>query len=340
MPSANHETTLARQWELLKLLPSNPPGKTSRELRDRLEGSGHEVTKRTVERDLAELSRVFPIVSNEISKPYGWHWRPGARVDLPGIDLAEAVSLGLLEDLLRQLIPPTFMDALEGRFAEAREKLTALPQNRYAKWADLIRYVPPGMPLQKPLISPEVLRTVQDALLRQRRLKVTHCGPGATVTKELLLHPLALIQQGERSYLVATAFDYGNVLYYALHRIRTAEVTDEPAERPASFTLDAFLAEGGGQFGDGTSISLKANLTDNMAAILRETAISPDQIITTRGGRNTLTATVKNSWQLHFWILSLGPFITVLQPVSLRKHMITKLTDALSNYAPTKPAAL
>lgn len=133
MPSANHETTLARQWELLKMLPSRHPGITSRDLRDRLETAGHDVTKRTVERDLSELSRVFPILSNEISKPFGWHWKPGARVDFPGIDLAEAVSLGLLEDLLRQLVPPSFTQALEGRFTEAREKLKALPQNRYAK---------------------------------------------------------------------------------------------------------------------------------------------------------------------------------------------------------------
>ncbi len=338
MPSSNHETTLARQWELLKSLPSRSPGKTSRELRDKLAGAGHEVTKRTVERDLGELSRLFSITRNEISAPFGWHWTPGARVDFPGIDLAEAVSLGLLEDLLRQLIPPTFIEALEGRFSQAREKLTALPQNRYAKWGDLIRYVPPGLPLLKPSIKNDVLRSVQDALLQQRQLKVCYSGLDATTAKELVLHPLALIQQGERSYLLATTFDYENVVYYALHRIHTAELLDEPAKRPRSFSLDAFLAEGRGQFGDGKTISLKANLTDNLAAILRETALSPDQKITTRAGKNTLTATVKDSWQLHFWIRSQGPYITVIQPASLRKNVVSQLKSALSNYSPANTA--
>lgn len=332
MPSANHETTLARQWELLKILPSRSPGLTSRDLRDRLERAGHDVSKRTIERDLAELSRVFPILSNEISKPFGWHWKPGARVDFPGIELAEAVSLGLLEDLLRQMIPPSFTEALEGRFSAAREKLKALSQNRHAKWSDLIRYEAPGLPLHKPSIHPSVSRAVQEALLRKLQLKVHYRAPGSTTTKELLLHPLAIIQQGERSYLLATTFDYANVRHYALHRMRSAEILEAQAKRPAHFSLDTFLAQGGGQFGDGKTISLKAHLTDTLAGILRETAMSSDQKITTRADKNILTATVKDSWQLHFWILSQGPAITIVQPASLRKDIMGKLRGALANY--------
>ena len=332
MPSANHETTLARQWELLKMLPSRCPGLTSREIRDRLDRAGHDVSKRTIERDLSELSRVFPIASNEISKPFGWHWKPGARVDFPGIELAEAVSLGLLEDLLRQLIPPSFTEALEGRFFQARDKLKALTQNRYAKWSDLIRYMAPGLPLHKPSINPDVSRAVQEALLQKLQLKVHYRGPGSTTNKELLLHPLAIIQQGERAYLLATTFDYQDVLHYALHRMRSAEILDAPAKRPAHFSLDTFLAQGGGQFGDGKTISLKAHLTDNLAGILRETAIASDQKITTRAGKNILTATVKDSWQLHFWILSQGPAITIVQPPTLKKQIVSQLKGALANY--------
>lgn len=325
MPSADHFTTYSRQWELLKLPPSRQPGKTARELHEQLGNAGHEVGKRTVERDLIELSRIFPIASNEISIPYGWYWTPGARVDFPGIDLAEAVSLGLLEDILRQLIPQNFVDALEGRFSAAAEKLKALPKNRHAKWADLVRYVPPGLPLLKPAIDPVVSQSIQGALLQRQQLQVNYRGLGAENPKELILHPLAFIQQGERSYLLATTFNYPDALYYALHRIETVQTLAETAKRPSGFSLDEFLAKSGGQFGDGKMISLKANLTENLAEILRETPLSSDQKITTRAGKITLTATVKDSWQLNFWILSQGAYITVLKPVLLRKSIISQL---------------
>ena len=334
MPRVSHEPTLARQWELLKLMPGRRPGMTVRKFCELLEAAGHAVTKRTVERDLDLLSGPFPFVCNDKSKPYGWHWLPGTHFDIPCIGLAEAVSLGLLENLLRQLIPRTFVESLEGRFSAAQEKLNALPKNAYAKWTDLVRYIPPGMPFLPPSINAAVLSAVQDALLHRCQLKVSYAGPGVTIPKQLVLHPVALIQQGERSYLLATTFKYENLVQYAVHRIHSAEILAEQSKRPKGFSLDAYLAQGGGQFGNGEEIHLKAHLTDNLAAILRETAISRDQKITTRAGKITLTATVKNSWQLHFWILSQGPFITVLQPTSLRKKIVDQLQETLATYRP------
>ena len=332
MPSANHETTLARQWEILKILPSKGPGLTSRDILERLVREGHEVTKRTVERDLLELLRVLPIYRNEISKPYGWHWLSGARIDFPGMSLPEAVSLGLLEDLLRQLVPSHFTRALEGRLALADSLLKALPKNRAARWTDLVRYVPPGLPLQKPTIAPKVLENVQQALLEKLQLKVKYQPPNAPETRELTLNPLALILQGERPYLLATAFEYTDPRYYAIHRIARADVTETPAIRPAGFSLDHFLADGGSQFGDSTELRLKARINDALAALLEETPMSDDQKIRRKQGENTLTATVLNSWQLHFWIRSQGLAITVLGPASLRKAIITQLEETLAAY--------
>jgi predicted DNA-binding transcriptional regulator YafY len=336
MPGSDHETTLARQWELLRNhLPSRPPGKSSLQLRDALATAGHDVTKRTIERDMHELSRIFPITRNEKSAPFGWHWMENARVDILGMDLSEAVSLGLMEDVLRQIMPPAFLSALEGKFSLAREKLAALPKIPHARWADLVRYVPPGLPFIPPALATGVLPTIQEALLRQRQLQAVYLSAGSKTAKEQTLHPLSLIQQGARSYLVATAFDYEQPLLYAIHRIASATVLDEPALRPKGFSLDAFLASGAAQFGSGSAIVLRARVSDDLARLLDETPISKDQKITRRTGVHTLTATVMESWQLHFWILSQGPAITVLKPVALRKEIIAALESSLSQYKET-----
>ena len=72
--AATTRSTLARQWELLKLLPSRAPGASASELQGRLQASGFSASKRTVERDLTELSRLFPIQCNSKGVPYGWYW--------------------------------------------------------------------------------------------------------------------------------------------------------------------------------------------------------------------------------------------------------------------------
>ena len=74
MPFATTRATLSRQWALLRQLPSRSPGITSAELVWRLRDVGFNVSKRTVERDLNELSLIFPLERNDKSIPFGWHW--------------------------------------------------------------------------------------------------------------------------------------------------------------------------------------------------------------------------------------------------------------------------
>lgn len=332
MPRADKESTLARQWELMRHIPSRPPGRTVRELWEALEVAGHTVTKRTVERDLSELAGIFDLQCNAISKPYGWHWEPGAQLEIPGIELTEALSLGLLEEVLRPLVPESFVQGLEHRFRLAREKLAHLPDNPRARWSELVRYLPPGLTFLPPTVVPGILREVQEGLLRGRRLRAGYRGAGKTESSELELHPLALIQQGVRSYLIATAFDYEKPLLYALHRFDWVEVMPEKAKRPAGFTLDDYLNRGGGQFGEGKIITLKAEISEALARLLEETPLSRDQKIVSGKNGHRLTATLFDSWQLRFWILSQGADIIVRQPAALRKELIKTIDEMRAGY--------
>ena len=77
MPSHPTRHTIARQWQLLKLLPDRHPGSSSTQLQAALAKAGHKTSKRTVERDLNELAALFPLRCNNKGMPYGWYWQPG-----------------------------------------------------------------------------------------------------------------------------------------------------------------------------------------------------------------------------------------------------------------------
>jgi hypothetical protein len=76
-------TVLVRTITMLTLLPLKPPGKTAQQVTDALANRGHKVDKRTVERNLADLSTRLPIVCAEETTPYSWYWVPGANPYLP-----------------------------------------------------------------------------------------------------------------------------------------------------------------------------------------------------------------------------------------------------------------
>ena len=333
MPKSSNKFALSRQWELLKKLPARGPGLTASEITAWLKDQGYSVTKRTVERDLAVLHASFGLMCNSQSIPFGWHWMPGKQCDFTSIELTDAVSLVLSESILSKLLPATMLDALKPKFELAKTKLAAMENHRYARWAEKVRYVAATVNLIPPKVDGKVLAVVHEALLQDVQLKIRYLSPSSKRPKELPVHPLSLIQRGATPYLAATAHDYPDVRLYAIHRIQRAEITDRKVVPPKGYTTDRYLAAGAMEFGGGTSIQLKAWVTNELAIYLAETPLSAKQTIQFKKGRHLLTAEVKDSWQLHWWILSQGAGLTIVSPAHLRDGIHKTLRTAAANYA-------
>lgn len=333
MPSDKTRNTLARQWELLKLLPTRGTGKTAKEITDLLKDAGFDVSKRQVERDLNELAETFALHCNDAGTPYGWRWMDDASADLPGLTLADALSLHLVEDSIRPLLPAQVLRALEPRFKQAANKLEQLAEKSpTARWAHKVRSVAPMLPLLPPKIDEKVLETVQEALFSDEQLDVQYRSVGKNEAAPMRLHPLGMVQRGPVTYLVATAFSYDNVRLYALHRISEASRTYEAASVPEGFDLDTFISSGALQFGGGKPILLEALVAPSLAEILGETPLSTDQKLVADGERFRLTATVTDSWQLRWWILGQTGNLEVILPGSLRLHVAGTLKLAVKHY--------
>lgn len=105
---------------MLRMVPRAPAKVSVKELCKRLSAGDFPVTKRIVERDLNELSQVFPIVADSCDKPFGWSWlRNASSFDLPALTLPEALTLTLVEQHLRHHLPPSAVDALWPHFRSA-----------------------------------------------------------------------------------------------------------------------------------------------------------------------------------------------------------------------------
>lgn len=333
MPSDTTRNTLIRQWELLKLLPKRGTGKTAKDLAITLNDAGFKVSKRQIERDLATLSGPFPLDCKDQSIPYGWKWMDGRSADLPGLTVAEALSMKLVEDTLQPLLPKSVLASLEGNFKQAQEKLAALDAgNPNVQWASKVRTVQPTLPLLPPQLNQEVLENVQESLLLNKQFEAEYRSINSEQSSVLTLHPLGLVNRGSVTYLVATAFDYSDVRLYALHRIIRVVKRDEDAVRPGDFNLDDYINSGALQFGDGKNLHLKAYVNDWLAKFLTETPLSVDQKLVVDGDKTKLTATVLDSPQLQWWILSHGTGIEVLAPVTLRIAIAETLKQAASAY--------
>lgn len=335
MPANNTRYTLGRQWELLQKIPTKGIGKTTKELVDALNDTGFKVSKRQVERDLGALMESFPLECNDDHIPYLWKWIDGASTDLPGLTLAEALSMKLIETTIKPLLPASLLKSMEPRFLQAERKLAELDNEiPAAQWANKVRSVQPTLPLLPPRVVDDVLENLQEALLLNKKLDTDYQSSSDDTPAHKILNPLGLVNRGAVSYLVATKDDCKDARLYAIHRFHRATILTVEVDRPLDFSLDNFINSGAMQFGYGEKIKLKAHVDNWLAQHLTETCLCVDQKLEIRGDKFLLTATVHNSWQLEWWILSLGAAIEIISPAALRTNISSKLEQAASLYKP------
>jgi predicted DNA-binding transcriptional regulator YafY len=331
VPATTSRSTLTRQWELLKLLPPRSPGITTSELQCQLKEAGYPTTKRTIERDLVELSRLFPLQCNNKGTPYGWHWMPGKSAELPGITLGEALTLRLVESSLRPLIPNFMLKTLEPRFNLARQKLQALSEESpSARWLGKVASVQPELTQLPPDINVDALEVVQRALLNDTQLDCTYFSAHKNQVSKLTLNPLGMVQRAHTAYLIATAEPFEDIRQFVLHRFKDARELPTPCNKPEGFELQTYIDSGAMQFGTRHKIRLEAWISDGLARLLTEAPLSEDMQLTPEEDGSRLTATVNDSWELKWWILSHAGSIQVQQPLALREEIIQRLRAGLA----------
>ena len=187
-----------------------------------------EISVATARRDLEALSTAGIPVYPQPGRNGGWSLLGGARTDLSGLNATEAQALFLLvgpaasvapeaKAALRKLVralPDTFRADAEA----AAEAVVIDP----ARWGEHVKE------------RPELVRRLQDAVVSRLKVRLRYAGRGR-IESERLVDPLGLIDKDDIWYLIAGT-EKGQRTF-RVERITEAEVTDQPAERPADFDL-------------------------------------------------------------------------------------------------------
>lgn len=291
---------------------------------ERLANEGFQVTKRTIERDLQWVSTIFPLVSDERDKPYGWSWSKDApSFDLPGLSQSEALVFKLAQQYLNKLMPSIMLAQLAPYFAAADKSLNeAFHGSQLSKWQDKIAVAFPGQPLLTPNIDSEILSQLETALLEERQISVNYASRKDKSESSFLVHPLGIVLRGQISYLVCTLFDYQDIRMLAIHRISKANILNENSNRPKKFSIQEYATSSVFGFNDNGEIDLTLKFSHDAGQHLFETPINNSQSIEeTKEGEILVRVETADNAQLRWWILGFGDQVEVVEPINLRKHI-------------------
>ncbi|SPL70118.1 helix-turn-helix transcriptional regulator [Acinetobacter stercoris] len=332
MSTQEKETSnsLYRQWQILSRL-STGKWMGTRELQEILLREGIDISLRTIQRDLNQISQRFPIESNK-TVPQGWRWRSDAPIQsLPHMTSSQAVTFMMVEEHLKHLLPPSLIDEMNPWFDLARRSLST--QNNVRQWINRVRIVPATQPLIPPVVERNAQQAIYEGLLQDKQIECIyqargHQGEDRTYT----LNPLGLVQKGAIIYLVCTRHDKSDVQTFALHRFKSAKVLDSRALHPVDFDIDSYIDSGAlgfrVDFNKPTeNVDLKLTMQEADAHYFTESQLSTGQTIEKlENGLYQISATVPLTSQLVWWLRSFGQKIIRIEPEIVenyvREHVI------------------
>ena len=238
--------------------------------------------------------------------------------------------------VLKFLEGTVLKEGVEGLWEKVYQNLSLTQQTRLS---DLERkfYAVPYAPKDYTDFS-EQLDVILRALLDQTRLKVDYAG----LTGEGRQHdfdPYSLIAYRGGLYLLGHSDRSKAIIYLAVERIRSVEFIREPDGTPVRFIFPRDFdpaAHTEGTFGivDGpeTKVELKIHSEQTEAYVRSRTIHRSQRFAHRRDGTTIMTMTVKGTTELANWIMSMGPWIEVLKPATLRKEIAQRHAKAARLY--------
>lgn len=344
------------QLQLLQRIPREPrPAISTNHLAEALwavkgkAGSVASLRKKIIN-NIHQLKDVFPgaIEIDNSEKDHKYRISSKAPFLLTSMSQDEMIAFGILSQYGTDLLPdkthetlrPYFAAAETAAFDWAREAGFGLRASKElaGSWLRKIAVVPSITPFIPPVINAQVKRTVHEALFYEQllELKIKHFSTGEI--EDCLVSPLALVQQGVRTYLIAKKRGSKLASHILLARIMNALITSGHLEYPVNWSLNAFLKSGISypvfkreMYGEQFDFKF---LVDAKIQWLKETKLGENQRTKDLSdGSYTLEVTLHVTEELVRWILSMTSNIKVLAPKFMIKRIKSDLNKAINIYS-------
>lgn len=295
-----------------------------------------EVSRRTIMRDVEALSAAGVPVYCERGPAGGVRLLPGYRTDVTALSSEEsralfagvttwgAESLGLADALASGL----------------RKLLAAVPEAHRADTSNLANRVvvdPQGwLPQPERERIGEVFHTVQEAVLAQRRLRMSHRHKSRTSIKTSVVDPHGLISTGSSWYL-CSSLD-GELVFTKVARIESADMLPEPCDASRHVDVAAAWREQRERFlGRFVAVIVTAwvrqeRWSDVHEWCIRATEAEPPGAPPSDQGWSFFTLEFVDQLHAMTILLRLGPDARVETPQDLRQDLADYLAATLDRY--------
>jgi len=164
--------------------------------------------------------------------------------------------------------------------------------------------------------SGTVFEAIEDAVGREHCLRISYQAPGKAASKRVVEPHLFWVHAG-RPYLVAYCRTRREFRTFAVQRILSAEVLDEPFERRADFDPKLFTQSGFGVL-HGEVHRVQVRFSKDVVHLATERKWHPtQQVQLTTDGEALLSMRVAGLEEVAAWVASFGGKLCAIAPAKL-----------------------
>ena len=311
----------------MELIPRYPSKTYTNEIKEKLDNLGYETTLRTIQRDLQELSRIFPIVSDERSPPFGWSWKKEAPgYQSPAMDPIQALTFSLVAQYLEPLMPKANFKRIQAFFDRAETILIGNQKTKLNNWRKRVRVIPESLRFKDPKINLDLRQKLYQAVYEGVQVMTLYRKRGNNLADKRHIHPLGIVIKGSMHYLICMMEeDQKNPRYLPLQRFEKVEILEDKVREPKNFNLDEFIHKNNLGFAYSDKLyTFEAIFDKTMAFHLLETPLNSSQTSEEiETNKLLIKARVPDTLQFEQWLMSFGSDVEVIKPKKLRDKFIS-----------------
>jgi predicted DNA-binding transcriptional regulator YafY len=316
---------VTRQWLLLKIL-EKPSGATIEELARSLpeEYSCH---SRTVRRDLQALEARFPVYIEHVDGSVRWKLVEGFnRVPSLQFSATELMALIFTRDLAKPLEGTPIKESIDSALVKVAGALPA-PAGEFVQ--QLQGWFSAGIgPHKNYREHRDKIDQLARAIAKKRTVEMRYYTATRDKTSRRKVDPYKIWYAAGGLYLIGYCHMRKDVRMFAVDRILSLTVTNLPCQMPLGFNLEEYVRNALTVMRGGPQIEVELHLDRKTSAWAKDRIWHPSQKAKLdKKGCLTLVLQVADTPELIGWILSFGPGVRILRPVSLIQQVKTKALE-------------
>jgi predicted DNA-binding transcriptional regulator YafY len=321
---------IERQFHILGILSESKKGYTIQELHQSMQKLGIDVSKKTIKRDVDDVSRLFFVYEEELNGETRYRAKK-LNIDNIAFTIPELISLYFLQQVIK---PYQRLDVGKTANALIKRVIEQVPpiNQSYIDFVSELFIVSPTEVTYEKYIDENHIQTSREAIEKKYKLKIEYSSFSNNELTSRIIEPYILEIREGCYHLIGLCNLRNEVRDFRVSRIKKLEITDETFERPDNF-YEQYIQNRFEKMTGDEEVTLKIVFEGQAAKYIREYESSrADEIIDLDDDRLLFEKKTTYTPDILQWVLRFGADAEVIEPEALKFEVMWEAMRMAQKY--------